>query len=93
MAKGKKNKKGLGSLGNTLGNVTEQVGEVAEGATGQVGEVAGGATEQVGQVTGQVGEVAGGAACQLRLGARCNGSREARSGLLCQSILRVVSTF
>jgi hypothetical protein len=55
--KSKKNKKGLGGLGDTLGNVTEQVGEVAEGATEQVGEVAEGATEQVGEVTGQVGEV------------------------------------
>ena len=65
MPKSKKDKKGLGGLGYTMGNVTEQVGEVAEGATGQVGEVAGGASEQVGEVTGQVGEVAGGAVGQV----------------------------
>src|SRR5919202_6280834 len=57
----KQNKKGLGGLGSALGNVTEQVGEVAAGATEQVGEVAGGATEQVWEVaagaTEQVGEI------------------------------------
>ena len=56
LSEGKQKKKGLGGLGSALGNVTEQVGEVAEGATEQVGEVAGGATEQVGEVTDQVGK-------------------------------------
>src|ERR687886_292562 len=55
----KQSKKGLGGLGSALGNVTEQVGEVAAGATEQVGEVAGGATEQVGEVAGGATEQVG----------------------------------
>ena len=61
----KQNKKGLGGLGSALGNVTEQVGEVAAGATEQVGEVAGGATEQVGQATQGVQDAAGQAVDQV----------------------------
>src|SRR5919202_5898065 len=61
----KQNKKGLGGLGSALGNVTEQVGEVAAGATEQVGEVAGGATEQVGEATQGVHDAAGQAVDQV----------------------------
>src|ERR671938_360637 len=61
----KQNKKGLGGLGSALGNVTEQVGEVAAGATEQVGEVAGGATEQVGEATQGVQDAAGQAVEQV----------------------------
>src|SRR5919202_1533025 len=61
----KQNKKGLGGLGSALGNVTEQVGEVAAGATEQVGEVAGGATEQVGEATQGVQDAAGQAVDQV----------------------------
>src|SRR5919206_1638947 len=61
----KQNKKGLGGLGSALGNVTEQVGEVAAGATEQVGEVAAGATEQVGQATQGVQDAAGQAVDQV----------------------------
>src|ERR687885_553601 len=55
----KQNKKGLGGLGSALGNVSEQVGEVAAGATEQVGEVTAGATEQVGEVAGEATEQVG----------------------------------
>ena len=61
----KQNKKGLGGLGSALGNVTEQVGEVAAGATEQVGEVAAGATEQVGEATQGVHDAAGQAVDQV----------------------------
>src|SRR5215207_10487952 len=53
---GKQKKKGLGGLGSALGNVTDQVGEVAGGATEQVGEATGQVGEVAGEVTDQVGE-------------------------------------
>jgi hypothetical protein len=48
LSEGKQNKKGLGGLGSALGNVTEQVGEVAEGATEQVGEATQGVQDTAG---------------------------------------------
>jgi methyl-accepting chemotaxis protein len=55
VSEGKQSKKGLDGLGSALGNVTEQVGEVAGGATEHVGE----ATTQVGEATQGVQDAAG----------------------------------
>ena len=56
----KQNKKGLGGLGSALGNVTEQVGEVAGGATEQVGQATQGVQDAAGQAVDQVSQTAGG---------------------------------
>src|SRR5919202_5409624 len=56
----KQSKKGLGGLGSALGNVTEQVGEVAAGATEQVGEATQGVHDAAGQAVDQVSQTAGG---------------------------------
>ena len=73
----KQNKKGLGGLGSALGNVTEQVGEVAGGATeqgqdtlgqeapGQGGQVAQGVQDTAVQATQQAQDPAGRAAQQV----------------------------